>query len=299
MSKPLIKWAGGKTQLLPQILERLPTNIKNGSEFVYAEPFMGSSAVGLHLLGNGTRPKYAVFNDINADLINLYHIVRSQPQALIEYLSDIQKEYDNLETLELKKPYFYDKRSLFNKRESSDVEQAGLFIFLNRAGFNGLYRVNKKNEFNVPIGSYKKPTILFEDLITEVSELLKNADILNSDYKDTLKKVQDINNDKLPVLFYLDPPYKPISETSSFTAYAKTEFGDKQQQELAEFCYQLDKLGYHWILSNSDPKNNNKADCFFDDLYADFTIERVPAKRSINSKSSKRGQINELLIRNF
>lgn len=299
MSKPLIKWAGGKTQLLPHILDRLPEHIKNGSEFIYVEPFMGSSAVGLHLLGNGTRPEHAVFNDINADLVNLYHVVRSQPRALIEYLAYIQTEYDELISQEQKKPYFYEKRSLFNQRTASDIEQAGLFIFLNRAGFNGLYRVNRKNEFNVPIGSYKKPTILFEEVIEQVSKLLKKADILNCDYKSTLDKVKELNVNNLPVLFYLDPPYKPLNETSSFTAYAKDEFGDAQQKDLAIFCKQLNEMGYHWILSNSDPKNVDENNCFFDDLYSEFTIERVPAKRSINSKSNKRGQINELLIRNF
>ncbi len=299
MSKPIIKWVGGKTQLLPQILQRLPTSIKNGQDFIYAEPFMGSSAVGLHLLGNGTRPTHAVFNDINADLVNLYQVVREQPSELIEYLKTIQADYDKLITQEEKKPYYYQKREQFNQRNGSEVEQAGLFMFLNRAGFNGLYRVNRNNEFNVPIGGYKKPTFVFDSLIQEVSSLLQNADVLNGDYTETLTRVQQVNKDNLPVLFYLDPPYKPISETSSFTAYAKSDFNDSHQVELADFCQQLDKLGYHWILSNSDPKNTDKNNHFFDDLYADFTIERVPAKRSINANGNGRGQINEILVRNF
>ncbi len=299
MAKPFIKWVGGKTQLLPQILQRLPTPIKNGQNFIYAEPFMGSSAVGLHLLSNGTRPTHAIFNDINTDLVNLYQVIREKPNELVDYLKTIQADYDKLITQEEKKPYYYQKRAQFNQRVGSKVEQAGLFMFLNRAGFNGLYRVNKNNKFNVPIGGYKKPTFVFETLIQEVSNLLQNSDVLNGDYTETLTRVQQVNKDNLPVLFYLDPPYKPISETSSFTAYANSDFNDIHQVQLADFCKQLDKLGYQWILSNSDPKNTDENNHFFDELYADFTIERVPAKRNINANGKGRGQINEILVRNF
>ncbi len=297
MSKPIIKWAGGKTQLLPEITARLPPYIQQGKPYIYVEPFAGSCAVALQLLDSKNPPKHTIINDINTDLITLYQVVKNSPKALINELKIIQNEYDKLTEKENKQPYFYKKRKLFNTRKLSDIQQASLFMFLNRAGFNGLYRVNSNNEFNVPIGSYKRPTFVFEELLYQVSELLQDVIILNGDYQQTLNKVEKINTNNLPVFFYFDPPYRPISDSSSFTAYAKGDFNDKNQIELANFCKKLDRLGYHWLLSNSDPKNLSNDD-FFDNLYADFTIDRVKASRSINSNGKGRGQINEILVRN-
>nr|UNK05508.1 Dam family site-specific DNA-(adenine-N6)-methyltransferase [Psychrobacter sp. PraFG1] len=172
-------------------------------------------------------------------------------------------------------------------------------MFLNRAGFNGLYRVNSKNKFNVPIGSYKQPKFVFEEVIHRCSELLQNVEILNMSFEDTIQTAQDSNKEQLPTFVYLDPPYKPLSESSSFTSYAKDSFNDEDQVKLKQACDLLDNQGYQWLLSNSDTTNLDPENRFFDELYSEYTIDRVSAGRSVNSKGSKRGKINELLIRNY
>lgn len=298
MAKPLIKWAGGKTQLLPEITAKLPDFIQQGQPYIYVEPFLGSGAVALDLLDGEKAPNIAILNDINSDLINLYEVVRDKPSELLAELNRIQEAYDKLASKEDKKPYFYAKREAFNARQADKVTQASLFIFLNRAGFNGLYRVNRKNEFNVPIGSYTRPVFVYEDLVQQISILFQRAHLMAGDYRGTIDKLESLNSGNLPVFFYLDPPYKPISETASFTAYAQGEFGDEAQIELANFCQLLDEKGYHWLLSNSDPKSVDENATFFDDLYTDFAIERVQVSRSISAKGSRRGRVKELLINN-
>ncbi|PNK60617.1 DNA adenine methylase [Psychrobacter sp. FDAARGOS_221] len=299
MAKPFIKWVGGKSQLLTEISQRLPDYINQGLPYIYVEPFAGSAAVALHILDHANPPSKVILNDINTDLVNLYHVVQTQPQKLLDYLQVLQDEYDKLEDKEAKKPYYYAKREEFNLRENDPVKHAGLFMFLNRAGFNGLYRVNSKNKFNVPIGSYKQPKFVFEDTINKASELLADAEILNTSFEETLERVQQINTENLPVFFYFDPPYKPLSESSSFTSYAKDSFNDEDQEKLKQTCDLLNEQGYQWLLSNSDTTNLDPENRFFDELYSEYTIERVSAGRSINSNGSKRGKINELLIRNY
>ena len=299
MAKPFIKWVGGKSQLIPEITQRLPEYIEKGIPYQYVEPFTGSAAVALHLLDSPNPPTKVILSDINADLVNLYEVVKSHPQKLLDFLQTLQDEYDQLEDKEAKKPYYYAKREEFNLRENNAVKHAGLFMFLNRAGFNGLYRVNSKNQFNVPIGSYKQPKFVFEDVIHKASELLTNVDILNTSFEDTLQIAQETNIDNLSTFVYLDPPYKPLSESSSFTSYAKDSFNDQDQVRLKQACDFLDEQGYQWLLSNSDTTNLDPENKFFDELYSEYTIDRVAAGRSINSKGSKRGKINELLIRNY
>ena len=292
IAKPFLKWAGGKTQLIADIKRVLPKEIIQ-SNFTYIEPFVGSGAVLFWMLNEFPNLKGAVINDINEDLINTYKIIQNKPKELISILEVFQTEYHKLdEEQELKKEYYYQKRELYNTRQEDDSVQAALFIFLNRTCFNGLYRVNRKNEFNVPMGRYKKPTICDTDNILAVHQILKKVEILSGDYQQTLKYA-DINT-----LFYFDPPYKPLSETSSFNSYAKDEFDDDEQIRLRDFCDRLDALNHHWILSNSDVKGKNKNDNFFDDLYSDFNIQRVQAKRSINANPEKRGNLTELLITN-
>lgn len=299
MAKPFIKWAGGKSQLLSEIDARLPEYVKKGEPYIYIEPFMGSAAVALHLLDSTHSPTATVINDINSDLVTLYQVVRDEPNELLALLHTFQNEYDLLQDKAAKQPYYYAKREAFNHRLASRTEHAALFIFLNRAGFNGLYRVNSKNQFNVPIGSYKQPNFIFEDAILTASEHLRKTTILNYSYEQVLETVKVINTDNLPVFFYIDPPYKPLSESSSFTAYAKDSFNDDSQKVLKSFCDTLHEQGYQWLLSNSDTTNLDSQNRFFDDLYVDYNIERVKASRSINSKGSKRGQLNELMIRNY
>lgn len=292
IAKPFLKWAGGKTQLINDIQKSLPHDLIN-TNFTYVEPFVGSGAVLFWMLNNFPNMEKAVINDINEDLINTYRVIASNPQELISILENFQNEYHLLENEEQKKKeYYYHKRSLYNLRTESNINQAALFIFLNRTCFNGLYRVNRKNEFNVPMGSYKKPTICDKENILTVSKALQKVEILCGDYEQTLEHTEGKS------LFYFDPPYKPLSETSSFNSYAKDEFNDDEQIRLRDFCHKLDILNHTWILSNSDVKGKDKNDTFFDDLYADFKIKRVEAKRSINANPEKRGKLTELLITN-
>lgn len=292
IAKPFLKWAGGKTQLINDIEKALPKNIYK-DKFTYLEPFVGSGAVLFWMLNNFPNLKQAVINDINEDLINTYKTIASSPKELISILQILQNEFHGLEGLdEAKKEYYYSKRELYNTRKEEQSGQGALFIFLNRTCFNGLYRVNRKNEYNVPMGSYKRPTICDKENILAVSQALQKVEILCGDYEETLNYAD--NN----TLFYFDPPYKPLSETSSFNSYAKDEFNDAEQIRLRDFCHKLDTLNHTWILSNSDVKGKNKNDNFFDDLYADFNIQRVDARRSINANPEKRGALKELLITN-
>ena len=292
-AKPFLKWAGGKTQLINDIEKSLPLEITN-KNFTYIEPFVGSGAVLFWMLNNFPNLKKAVINDINSDLINTYKIIANKPKELISILKQLQKEYHELQDREEeKKVYYYIKRELYNKRNTDKSTQAALFIFLNRTCFNGLYRVNSKNLFNVPMGSYKAPTICDEKNILAVNNALKKVEILNGDFEQTLKHANGTS------FFYFDPPYKPLSETSSFNSYSKDEFNDKEQIRLRNFCKKLESSGHKWMLSNSDVKGKNPKDNFFDDIYSKYIIARVKAKRSINANPEKRGTLNELLITNY
>ncbi|MCX6231145.1 MAG: DNA adenine methylase [Bacteroidetes bacterium] len=292
IAKPFLKWAGGKTQLINEIEKILPIEITK-SKFTYIEPFVGSGAILFWMLNNFPKLEKAVINDINADLINTYKIIASNPKEIISILQNFQDEYHSIDNREEeKKEYYYKKRKLYNLRNTENSTQAALFIFLNRTCFNGLYRVNKNNGYNVPMGSYKKPMICDAGNILAVSEALQKVEILCGDFETTLSYAKNKS------LFYLDPPYKPLSETSSFNSYAKDEFNDNEQIRLRDYCNKLDLRGYKWILSNSDVKGKDINDNFFDDLYSEFKIKRVDARRSINVNPDKRGALKELLITN-
>jgi DNA adenine methylase len=292
IAKPFLKWAGGKTQLINDIEKALPKDISR-DKFSYIEPFVGSGAVLFWMLNNFPNLEKAVINDINEDLINTYKTIASNPKELISILEIFQNEFHNLEGNEdNKKVYYYQKRELYNTRKEEQSGQAALFIFLNRTCFNGLYRVNSKNLYNVPMGGYKKPTICDKENILAVSNVLQKVEILSGDFEKTLNYTSGNS------LFYFDPPYKPLSETSSFNSYAKDDFNDSEQIRLRDFCNKLDVLNHDWILSNSDVKGKDINDNFFDDLYSDFNIQRVDARRSINANPEKRGKLTELLITN-
>jgi DNA adenine methylase len=293
IAKPFLKWAGGKTQLINEIERSLPFEITN-KKFTYVEPFVGSGAILFWMLENFPKLEKAVINDINADLINTYRIIASKPKELISILQIFQNEYHNLDGKdEEKKEYYYKKRELYNTRKEEQSGQAALFIFLNRTCFNGLYRVNKSNGYNVPMGSYKKPTICDDQNILAVSNVLQKVEILCGDYEETLKEANTNS------FFYFDPPYKPLSSTSSFNSYAKDEFNDEEQIRLRNFCSKLEKQGHKWMLSNSDVKGKDINDNFFDEIYSEFSISRVKARRNINANPEKRGELNELLITNY
>lgn len=291
-AKPFLKWAGGKTQLLGEIEKRIP--FKKEDRFTYIEPFVGSGAVFFWMMKNFPKIEKAVINDVNSDLTQAYESIQNHLNELTSLLLDFDKEYNSLlYEPEKRTKIYYRKRSLFNTRKSSAIEQSALFIFLNKTCYNGLYRVNKSNKYNVPQGNYKKPKICNAKNLLAISELLQKVEILNGDYKET------INHSDERSLFYFDPPYKPISLSSNFNSYSNHVFGDKEQVELKEFCDSISQKGYQWILSNSDLRNSEPKDEFFDTLYQDYKIERVLAKRRINSNSKRRGVLTELLISNY
>lgn len=287
--KPFIKWAGGKSQLLDVIREKYPETIEK-----YCEPFVGGGAVLFDVLAN-FQPKEVLINDINPELVNTYIHVKNNAKSVIDLLLEMQTAFWGMDN-DARKDYFYSKRNRFNEliSQSADtVEKAALFIFLNKTCFNGLYRVNGKGLYNVPMGSYKNPPICDDDNIRLISGLLQNVEIKCGDYSQCVDFI-DKNT-----FVYIDPPYRPLSETSSFTSYAKAEFGDEQQIQLGHFMELISQNGAKIVASNSDPKNTNENDNFFDDIYKKFIINRVAASRMINSNSKGRGSINELLICNY
>lgn len=292
--KPFLKWAGGKTQLLDDIISIIPTDFKK-SNFQYVEPFVGSGAVLLRLLSlDEFNIQKAVINDINKILIETYKAIKSKHYELINCLFELNWDYYNSISFENRKLYFYEKREEYNSDEIPIIEKTALLIFLNKTCFNGLYRENSKGKFNVPFGRYDKPKIYNKELISNTHSALRDVDIYQEDYYDTIKHI-----DGERVLFYLDPPYRPISKTSSFSSYTKNVFDDEEQIRLKRFCDLINSKDYKFILSNSDPQNIDKNDTFFEDLYSDYIIKKVKARRFINAKSDKRGLINELLITNF
>ena len=290
-AKPFLKWAGGKSQLLDNIREYYPFNDKITK---YAEPFLGSGAVLFDIL-NKFKLDSVYISDINKELINSYIVIRDNIDDIIEILYNKQELYHST-TGEKRRELYFKERDKFNtlkKSEGNKIERAALMIFLNRTCFNGLYRENKKGEFNVPIGSYKKPLICDEKNLRNVSLKLQNSNIICADYKMVFRELSD------ETFVYFDPPYRPISNTSSFNSYNSSGFNDEDQVELAELIKKADSVGAKFVLSNSDPKNHDENDNFFDDLYSGFSIYRVDAKRSINSNSKKRGNIKEILVTNL
>ena len=237
--------------------------------------------------------KRAVINDINPDLITCYRTVRDNVELLIPALRDIQAEYHALSDMEAKREMFMAVRQRYNEKNLDPIENTVKFFFLNRTCFNGLYRVNKRGLFNVPWGKYMQPQICDENTLRTDSELLKRVEILEGDFEDTLPYAQG------NTLFYFDPPYRPLSDTSSFNDYTKDAFNDESQVRLKEFCDQVDVDGHSFMLSNSDCKGKNEADNFFEVLYAKYSIDRVMASRNVNANGAKRGKISELLIRNY
>lgn len=291
-AKPFIKWVGGKSQLIEQLKELLPADFAEWENVTYIEPFVGGGAMLFYMLQNYPNIKSAIINDINADLTTCYKVVKSKPEALIEALKQIQEEYYALRTEEKRKEFFLRMRDVFNTKALDEIQKTALFFFLNRTCFNGLYRVNKSGLFNVPFGRYENPTICDPDTIYADSDLLQNVEILTGDFELTFEKAKD------KTLFYFDPPYRPLSNTSSFNTYAKEDFNDAAQIRLKEFCDKVNAAGYSFMLSNSDCYSKNGTDTFFDDLFVSYDINRVYASRMVNANASKRGKLTELLVRN-
>ncbi|WP_025646695.1 MULTISPECIES: DNA adenine methylase [unclassified Psychrobacter] len=268
---PFLKWVGGKRQLMTDIEPLLPKRIST-----YYEPFVGGGAVFLH-----TQPKKAVINDYNSELINVYETIRDDVDALIEHLATHVNESE----------YFYQIRALDRQDffdELSKVERASRVIYLNKTCFNGLYRVNGSGEFNTPFGRYKSPNIINETVLRAVSHYLQKNDIklLSGDYQDALKNIRKGS------FVYFDPPYDPISKSSNFTGYVQGGFGNDEQIRLRDTCMKLNEKGIKFLLSNS-------ATAFMKELYQDFEVIEVGASRHINSVGSKRGEVKEILVRNY
>ena len=292
-AKPFIKWVGGKTQLISQLASYLPYNFENMEDVTYIEPFIGGGAMLFYMLQHYPNIKKAVINDINTDLTICYKVVRDNPKELIGSLLDIQGAYNALQTEEGRKDFFLAARDRYNTKSLESIENTTLFFFLNRTCFNGLYRVNKKGLFNVPFGKYVNPTICDPNTIMKDSELLQRVEILNGDFEATFDYAEG------QTLFYFDPPYRPLSTTSSFNDYTKEAFNDDAQIRLKEYCDRINEAGFHFMLSNSDCKGKNENDNFFDVLYQAYQIERVWASRSINSNPNKRGKLTEILVHNY
>jgi DNA adenine methylase len=286
-AKPFIKWVGGKGQLIEQLDSFLPSDFDKWDDVTYIEPFVGGGAMLFYMLQRYPNIKHAVINDVNQDLTNLYWIVRYFPEALIKSLSYIENKYLAFKSDEERRAFFLKCRDSYNEKKNDFIENAALFIFLNKTCFNGLYRVNKKGLFNVPFGKYKNPKICDSATIRNDSKLLQKVEILNGDFEKTFGFA------KGNTFFYFDPPYRPLTKTSVFTGYTKDSFNDDSQVRLKEYCDKINKAGYKFMLSNSDCQ-----DKFFDTLYADYEIDRVFASRSINCNGQKRGKLTEILVHN-
>ena len=298
-ASPVLKWAGGKTKLLPQIRKQYPSTLRQGYLKKYIEPFVGGGSVFFDIYQNFRIEKAYLF-DKNIELIILYKVIKYNVELLIYRLSKITEIYLNL-TEEKKKGFFYQSRDNYNTFDKeadtniyndSWVERAALTIFLNRTCFNGLYRVNRKGLFNVPMGKYKNPTILNSDNIRAVSQAFQIAEIQQGDFSEVLKYA-----DKTTFIYY-DPPYRPIGKTSTFNAYSSLNFNDYEQRRLRDIFVEVSQQGAYQMLSNSDPTNYIE-DFFFDELYCEFNMKRIFASRMINSKGNSRGKIREILVTNY
>jgi DNA adenine methylase len=299
-AKPFLKWAGGKSQMLDQYRPLYPEELKSGEIASYVEPFLGGAAVFFDV-AQRYRIKSAWLSDANEEVILAYKVVQTEVDALIRCLKPYAEKYKLLPDDERAR-FFYDVRACYNRyrrrvnheRQSKGwIRRAAQLIFLNRTCFNGLFRLNRKGEFNVPFGKYKNPRILDEANLRRASQLLQTARIGAADF-------ENVNRNATSASFiYLDPPYRPISATSSFTSYSGNGFDDDEQLRLSRLFRELTELGAKVMLSNSDPRNVDPHDDFIDKLYSGYRIRRVLARRAINSDRTKRGHINEVVITNY
>lgn len=272
---PVVKWVGGKRQLLPEIKKYVPQKFN-----MYFEPFVGGGAVLFEL-----QPKQAIVNDINKELINLYSVIQNNVEELIDKLSNSHL-YSNTSECYYRIRELDREPTQYNKM--TRIDKAARVLYLNKTCYNGLYRVNSMGEFNTPFGSYKNPNIVNEITLRAVNQYFKESNIkfLNGDFEQTVKSA------KKEDFVYFDPPYVPISKTSNFTSYSESGFGEMEQIRLKQLCDKLDKKGVKFLLSNSDCE-------FIRELYHDYRINTIQAKRAINSKGNNRGAISEVLIRNY
>ncbi|MCH8955237.1 DNA adenine methylase [candidate division KSB1 bacterium] len=299
-AQPFLKWAGGKTQHIKKFQKFYPAELKNGKIKRYFEPFLGSGAVFFDV-AQKYKIDSALLCDINEELILTYLVIQRDVDKLLEYLQRYKKSYLKLDT-EKQKEFYYELRTNYNlQRFNIDykkyseywIPRAAQLIFMNKTCYNGLFRMNSKGEFNSPVGRYKNPKIFDEENLQKISELLQMAEICKLHFADIKSKARKSS------FVYFDPPYRPLNRTASFTSYSTLQFSDPQQIELANLFKALDKRQAKLMLSNSDPKNEDPSDNFFDELYEDYHLYRIKANRMINSKKDKRGKINEILVLNY
>jgi len=294
IAKPFLKWAGGKGQLLDKLNALYPIELKNGEIKTYVEAFVGGGAVLFDVLQKFDIEK-AILIDLNKELINCYRCIKDDVSEIISRLDTLQKKFHSLST-ENRGTFYSEVRQKYNGIKLNgqyDFEKAADFIFLNKTCFNGLYRVNSKGEFNVPFGKYKNPLICDRENLLLINKLLQKVVILHGDYKQCRDHVDSAT------FVYFDPPYRPITTSASFVGYSQNGFNDNNQRELANYFRELDNKGCMVLLSNSDPKNSDPNDNFFDDLYKGFDIQRINARRMINCQADKRGDITEIVVRNY
>ena len=293
--RPFVKWAGGKTQLIGQINKYLPLELTDGKIERYIEPFVGGGAVLIDVLQKYD-VKSAIAMDINADLINSYLVIKNNVEELIKELAIKEEKYKKLDN-DKRKEYYYEIRTEYNSYELEDevinIKRASEFIFLNKTCFNGLYRVNKNNKFNVPFNNAKNPLIWDAENLRNLSKLTQNVNFICGDYQ----KINNFVDNK--TFIYFDPPYRPLTGTSDFTSYTKDSFNDDDQRNLGRFYKEQSLKGAKVMLSNSNPKNVSLEDKFFDEIYDGFNLNEVMAHRNINSKGDGRKLISELLITNY
>ncbi len=299
--KPFVKWPGGKRQLLYELEHRLPPRIKSSKVISrYVEPFVGGGAF-FFFLRNKYQVKKSFLIDINPEIIMAYKVIKEDYQELSDILKNLEQVHLDKNENKRRENYYNirkeynDQGKKFNYQDHNPewISRTAQFIFLNKTGYNGLYRLNSKGEFNVPFGRYENPTICDTLNLRLVHEALKRTRLECADFSLAEKYIQK------GTLVYMDPPYRPLSSTAHFTSYSTQGFDDDDQLKLAEFFTNMDEKGAFLLLSNSDPKNEDPEDEFFDNLYAKYKIDRIQAKRNINRNSSLRGAINELLVRNY
>ena len=281
--KPFLKWVGGKTKLLSEIEKNLPKNLIK-KRFNYVEPFLGGGAVFFHLIQKFDIEK-AYLNDLNNKLIDVYKDVRDKNTELIQKLKKLESDYYGSSD---KKTFFLDKRNEFNTIKKS-TEKSALFVFLNKTGFNGMYRENSKGEFNIPFGKMKAPMICNKKLLTQINKILNDNEIVFSS-----KSFEKVIVDEANTFYYLDPPYRPVSKTSSFTNYTRRSFSEKTQQLLKEYCDTINSKEAFFMQSNSYSN-----DGFFQKLYKDRKINNLNVTRTISADGSKRNKVKEIIIRNY
>lgn len=302
--RPFLKWAGGKGSSLEQFKDYYPRQLSLSEIENYVEPFVGGGAVFFDLIQKYNFKKI-ILNDITDELILTYRVVQNNVEALISKLTLKEKQYLKKKQTQ-REDYYYKIRDKFNKQKKTIkyetysekwVDFAANLIFLNRTCFNGLYRLNSSGEYNVPIGDYKNPTICDSENLIQVSSLLQGVNLISVDFEKTLDCFTDLEPSK--TFIYIDPPYRPLPNSKSFTSYAKSAFNDNSQIRLSEWYKKLAENGFLLMLSNSDPTQIDPEDKFFERIYEGFKISKVSAPRAINSKANARNAINEIVVTNY